>query len=97
MTKQAYIVIELIRMDLYNHKFVNSLHAIHIDAEVYCLGIDEPIFELMGLQERPDVDDIFEQYYEKSRAILTINLVQERHRAQLLAMELYEFLLQADR
>ena len=94
MIKKDQIVRELIRMDLINHKLINSLNAIAIEAEVYCLGIDGPIFELMGLQERPDVDDIYEQYNEKSKAIMTPNPKYEANKVEQLVMQLYEFLLE---
>jgi len=93
MTKKGLILLDLIKMDLINHKLINTLNAIEIEAEVYCLGIDGPIFELMGLQERPDVDDIYEQYNEKSKEIMNLNPKLEADKVEKLAMELYEYLI----
>jgi len=55
MTKKALIIIDLITIDLINNKLINSLREVQINTEVYELGIDKPIFELMDLQEREDV------------------------------------------
>jgi len=95
MTRQTYIIIDLITIDLINHKLINSLEAMQIQAELYQLGIDRPIFELMQLQDRPDVDDIFNQYYDQSEAIMSLDLKHDRHKIQQLAMDLYTFLVEA--
>ena len=68
MKRKPQIIIDLIRIDLINHKLINSLQALAIEAEIFTLGIDSPIFELMELQDRNDADDIFAQYYDYDKS-----------------------------
>ena len=89
-TKQ--LVVKLISMDIVNHKLVSSLSDMQINAEEYVLGIDEIIFEMIGLNNSPDEESIFEQYLSKSAKVKQMNLKTQQQEIQLLAEDIFDFL-----
>jgi hypothetical protein len=89
-TKQ--LVVKLISMDIVNHKLVSSLSDMQINAEEYVLGIDEIIFELIGLHNLPNEESIYEQYLSKSAEVKQLNLKTQQLEVQLLAEDLFDFL-----
>ena len=89
-TKQ--LIVKLISMDIVNHKLVSSLSDMQINAEEYVLGIDEIIFELIGLHNSPNEESIYEQYLSKSAEVKQLNLKTQQQEVQLLAEDLFDFL-----
>jgi hypothetical protein len=89
-TKQ--LIVKLISMDIVNHKLVSSLSDMQINAEEYVLGIDEIIFEMIGLNNSPEEESIFEQYLSKSAKVKQMNLKTQQQEIQLLAEDIFDFL-----
>lgn len=86
------IVTDLIKQDLINYKMIDSLRDIQINAEDYTLDIGRIVFEIMDVEEREDVDDIFEKYVELSKPVLEMNASQSNKEIDLLASEMYDYL-----
>lgn len=90
------IVINLIKQDLINWKMINSLQKMQVRADNYQLDIGQIIFEMMNLENRKDVDEIFEKYVEMSKPILKISAHQSNRKIDLLASKIYDYLEQFD-
>ncbi len=88
------IVINLIKQDLVNWKMINLLQKMQIRADDYQLDIGSIIFEMMGLENHKDVDEIFEKYVEMSRPILKLIVGQSNRKIDALAAKIYDYLKQ---
>ncbi|MND90725.1 hypothetical protein D3C87_02580 [compost metagenome] len=88
------IVTNLIKQDLINWKMINLLQNIQVRADDYQLDIGSIIFEMMNLNDREDVDEIFENYVEMSRPILKLIVGQSNRKIDLLAAKIYDYLEQ---
>lgn len=88
------IVINLIKQDLVNWKMINLLQRMQIRADDYQLDIGSIIFEIMDLNSRENVDEIFEKYVEMSRPVLRLIVVQSNRKIDLLASKIYDYLEQ---
>lgn len=75
-----------------NYKLVSCLSDMQINAEEYILGIDEIIFEMLGLNNLPNEDSIFEQYFLEFAKVKQLNLKTQKQDIRLLAESLLEFL-----
>lgn len=64
------ILTNLIKQDLINWKMIHSLQNMQVRADDYQLDIGSIIFEMMDLEDRKNVDEIFEKYMELSKPIL---------------------------
>lgn len=88
------VVINLIKQDLINWKMINLLQKMQVRADDYQLDIGSIIFEIMNLDNRENVDEIFEKYVELSRPVLKINVDQQNRKINLLASKIYDYLEQ---
>lgn len=88
------LVINLIKQDLINWKMISLLQKIQIQADDYQLDIGSIIFEIMKLNNRKDVDELFEKYVEMSKPILKLTANQSNRKIDLLASKIYEYLEQ---
>lgn len=86
------MIVQLIYMDMINHKLVSCLSDMQINAEEYILGIDEIIFEMVGLNNLPNEDSIFEHYLLEFAKVKQLNLKTQKQDIRLLAESLLEFL-----
>jgi len=86
------VMIDLIKQDLINYKLIDSLRDIQINAEDYTLDIGRIVFEIMDVEEREDVDEIFEKYIEMSKPILVMYAVQSNKEIDVLAAKIYDYL-----
>lgn len=86
------IVINLIKQDLVNWKMINLLQRMQIRADDYQLDIGSVIFEIMNLDNRENVDEIFEKYVEMSKPILELHSNQSNIEIDLLATKIYVYL-----
>jgi len=86
------IVINLIKQDLVNWKMINSLQKMQVRADDYQLDIGSIIFEIMDLDNRKNVDEIFEKYVEMSRPMLKLIVGQSNRKIDLLASKIYDYL-----
>ena len=86
------IVTNLIKQDLINWKMINLLQNMQVRADDYQLDIGSIIFEMMNLNDREDVDEIFEKYVEMSRPILKLIVGQSNKKIDLLAAKIYDYL-----
>lgn len=89
------IIINLIKQDLINWKMISLLQKTQIRADDYQLDIGPIIFEMMGLENRKDTDEIFEKYVEMSKPILKTRASQSNRRIDLLASKIYDYLERA--
>lgn len=88
------IVTNLIKQDLINWKMINSLQNMQVRADDYQLDIGSIIFEMMDLENRKDVDELFEKYMELSKPILKLNVSQSNRKIDVLATKIYDYLEQ---
>ena len=88
------IIINLIKQDLINWKMIHSLQKVQVRVDDYQLDIGSIIFEIMDLENRKDVDEIFEKYVEMSRPILKLTANQSNKKIDILASKIYDFLEQ---
>lgn len=88
------IVINLIKQDLINWKMINLLQNMQVRADDYQLDIGAIIFEIMDLDHRKDVDELFEKYLEMSRPMLKLIVSQSNRKIDLLASKIYDYLEQ---
>lgn len=86
------IIINLIKQDLINCKMINSLQKMQIRADDYQLDISSIIFEMMDLEDREDVDEIFEKYVELSKPILKLSASLSNRKIDVLASKIYDYL-----
>ena len=66
-------------------------------ADDYQLDIGSIIFETMDLNERKDVDELFEKYVELSKPMLKLSASQSNRKIDLLASRIYDYLENADK
>ena len=71
---------------------INLLQNMQVRADDYQLDIGSIIFEMMNLNDREDVDEIFEKYVEMSRPILKLIVGQSNKKIDLLAAKIYDYL-----
>lgn len=88
------IIIDLIKQDLVNWKMINSLQKMQVRADDYQLDIGSIIFEIMDLDGRENVDEIFEKYVEMSKPMLKLTIGQSNRKIDLLASKIYDYLEQ---
>ena len=86
------IVTNLIKQDLINWKMIHSLQKVQVRADDYQLDIGSIIFEMMNLENRKDVDEIFEKYMELSKPILKLSVSQSNRKIDVLASKIYDYL-----
>ncbi|WP_430404243.1 hypothetical protein [Fluviicola sp.] len=85
-------ILNLIKQDLINWKMINLLHKMQIRADDYQLDIGSIIFEIMKLNNREDVDEVFEEYVEMSRPMLKLIVGQSDRKIDILASKIYNYL-----
>lgn len=86
------IIINLIKQDLINWKMIHSLQKLQVRADDYQLDISSIIFEMMNLNDREDVDELFEKYVELSKPILKLSASQSNRKIDGLASKIYDYL-----
>ncbi|WP_343634740.1 hypothetical protein [Fluviicola sp.] len=86
------IIINLIKQDLINWKMIHSLQKVQVRADDYQLDISSIIFEIMDLENRKDVDEIFEKYMELSKPVLKLYSSLSNRKIDLLASKIYDYL-----
>lgn len=81
-------------MDLINAKLSMHLSELPFSAGDSLLGIDELVFELMGLEKLSDLklDQVFKNYEARSGQIRNLSVIVDQHKIDRLAEELYEYL-----
>ena len=71
---------------------IHSLQKVQVRADDYQLDISSIIFEIMDLENRKDVDEIFEKYVEMSKPILKLSANQSSQKIDVLASKIYDYL-----
>ena len=71
---------------------IHLLQNMQIRADDYQLDIGSIIFEMMDLEDREDVDEIFEKYLELSKPILKLSISQSNRKIDVLADKIYDYL-----
>lgn len=87
-------ITNLIKQDLLNWKMINSLQKMQVYADDYQLDIGSIIFEMMDLENRKDVDEIFEKYVELSKPVLKLSASHSNRKIDVLASKIYDYLEQ---
>lgn len=85
-------ITNLIKQDLLNWKMISSLQKMQIHATHYQLDIGSIIFEMMDLNNRKNVDELFEKYIEMSKPVLKLTADQSNRKIDLLASKIYDYL-----
>lgn len=88
------IVTNLIKQDLINWRMISLLQKMQVRADDYQLDIGSIIFEIMNLDNRKDVDELFEKYLEMSRPVLKLIASQSNGKIDILASKIYDYLEQ---
>ncbi len=86
------IIINLIKQDLINWKMINLLQNMQVRADDYQLDISSIIFEMMNLDNRENIDEIFEKYVELSKPVLKLSVNLSNRKIDLLASKIYDYL-----
>ena len=87
-------IIRLITMDLLNIKLTTQLSEIPLVPDHYMLGIDEIVFEVMGIDALSDmrVDQIYRNYAARAIKVRELQVPFNRDKIDALAEELYDYL-----
>ncbi|AEA45002.1 hypothetical protein [Fluviicola taffensis] len=87
-------IIRLITMDLLNIKLTTKLSEIPLVPDHYMLGIDEIVFEVMGIEELSDtrVDQVYRNYAARAIKVRDLQVPFNQDRIDELAEELYDYL-----
>ena len=91
------IIINLIKQDLINWKMINLFQKMQVRADDYQLDISSIIFEIMDLENRKDVDEIFEKYMELSKPVLRLSASLSNRKIDVLASKIYDYLEEISR
>lgn len=73
---------------------INLLQNMQVRADDYQLDIGSIIFEILNLDNRENVDEIFEKYVEMSRPMLKLIVGQSNRKIDALATKIYDYLEQ---
>ncbi len=63
------LILSLIKDDLMNHKLVNALNDLGLDANQYALHLQESIFEMMGIEFSFTTETISQHYFNLCQQI----------------------------
>jgi len=87
-------IIRLITMDLLNIKLTTHLSEIPLVPDHYMLGIDEIVFEVMGIEALSDtrIDQIYQNYAARAIKVRDLQVPFNRDKIDKLAEELYAYL-----
>ena len=58
------IILSLIKDDIVNTNLISGLRELGIDSGDYLLHIPEAILQLMGFEDGPDTDEIYDAYFD---------------------------------
>lgn len=83
------LILGLLRSDLINSKLIYSLGDLGINAEDYLLNISEIVFELMGIEDENQIEELTFQYTELMQKAKKINISELNNSSQKLANEIY--------
>lgn len=86
---KVVIIINLIKQDLIHWKMINLFQNMEVRADDYQLDIGSIIFEMMGLEDRKDAEEIFEKDVEMS-----ISVSQSSRKIDVLTSKIYDYLEQ---
>ncbi|AEA44114.1 hypothetical protein Fluta_2128 [Fluviicola taffensis DSM 16823] len=73
---------------------INLLQKMQVRADDYQLDISSIIFEIMDLENRNDVDEIFDKYVEMSKPVLKLTVGQSNRKIDALTAKIYDYLEQ---
>jgi hypothetical protein len=91
------LIISLIKDDLINSKLVNGLNRLGLSAGDYHLNLSETIFNLMGINDVEDDDELLDYYIELTSIAQSVDLSDIAGRNAILeklARSIYSELLQ---
>jgi len=87
------IIISLIKDHLINYKLVSNLSSIGLNADDYFLQLSHTIFTLMGLNQVPASDRLFDKFMEYSRAAIDMDFSRKDRSLDELSNLIYERLI----
>lgn len=92
MTKKS-LILSLIKDDLVNSKLIYSLNNIGLAADDYNLHASTTIMNLMKIETTPARwEEIHDEYLDKTKKVLYIDIQESPRLLQTLAEEIYNFL-----
>lgn len=97
MQSDEKLILSLIKDDLINSKLVNALGYMGLDADDYLLHLKETVLDLMGFTPEQRTDKLYEEYVDRTETMHFINLHSQRHWVDLLAADIYKWLLKEAR
>ncbi|MGQ0829862.1 MAG: hypothetical protein ACT4ON_15855 [Bacteroidota bacterium] len=96
MANNKNLIISLIKDDLINKKLLLGLNSLGLDPDHYGLFLSETIFALIEFKENAQSDLIYERVYlAMAERINEINLKNSKDELDVLAMDIYNELIQA--
>lgn len=88
------IILSLIKDDIVNANLLNGLHELGINAgDHYSLHISESVLSLMGFEEGPQTDPVFDLYFELIGEITPCNPQALVETLDVKAQEIYSKVL----
>lgn len=91
--KQKHLILSLIKDDLIHCKLVYALNNMGLQADGYLLDLGGSIFKLMGFEDSPEDERIYEYYLALTQRARYIDVLKMRERIDELALEIFTELL----
>lgn len=91
---QKSLILSLIKDDLINSKLVNGLNELGLDAGCYFTNTCQTVFQLMGLENHPNEEEIFQYYMQITANVKNIDISQSNEPLNELCLEIYDGLME---
>lgn len=93
-TTKDHLIISLIKDDLIHSRLINGLNILGLDASPYFLHLSDLIFQLMGLDDKSNNEELYQEYLKLAKKTSMIE-VEDDEALSKLALEIYIRLRQA--
>jgi hypothetical protein len=84
------LILSLIKDDLINTSLIHQLQKIGLHSDCYFLHLSTTIFELMGVEESKQTDELYDRYIELSEKAMMVDITESNKGMEKLALEIYE-------
>lgn len=85
------LITKLIEQDLIYYRFLRRLDWVGLTVcDAYTLMLEDLVYQLMGIEQHPDMDQIYDDYMQLARMVEDINRIGKD--PEILATEIYRYL-----
>ncbi|WP_343605712.1 hypothetical protein [Fluviicola sp.] len=85
------LVTKLIEQDLIYYRFLRRLDWVGLTvSDAYTLMLEDLVYELMGIEQHPEMERIYDDYMKLARRVTDIN--RRGKKPEVLAEEIYKYL-----